>query len=49
MLLALLGALATPISKADPSTTATMTGIVHMNPLFFKSDGIRFASDYMVG
>jgi len=58
MFLALLSALATPISKADPAPTATTTDFdamgswtdfVHMDPLFFKSAGIRFESDYVVG
>jgi len=56
--LACLGALAaTPSSAARPVTAVTVsfddmgtwTGFHDMDRLFFKSDGVIFASDYVVG
>jgi hypothetical protein len=57
VLLGLTGATATPLANAAPSTTVTIafddmgpwTSFYNMDRLFFKSDGIRFSSDYTVG
>jgi hypothetical protein len=58
VLLAVVGAAAAPASHAETgSTTITVafddmgpwTGFYNMDPFFFKSDGISFGSDYMVG
>ena len=58
VLLAVVGAVAAPASHAEPgSTTITVafddmgpwTGFYKMDPHFFKSEGISFASDYQVG
>lgn len=57
LLLSLLGGFATPVSRAEPPMAITVdfdalgpwTDFFRMDPLFFKSDGIRFADDYMVG
>ena len=56
-LLAGLAGLATPVSKAAPVTTVTIeiddlgawTGFYNVDPLAFKANGIRLASDYVVG
>jgi hypothetical protein len=57
LLLSLLGGFATPVSRAEPVMAVTVdfdalgpwTDFFRMDPLFFKSDGIRFSGDYMVG
>lgn len=56
-LLAVLAGLATPVSQAAPVTTVTIeiddlgpwTGFYNIDPLAFQADGIRLASDYVVG
>jgi len=56
-LLAVIAGLASPDSKAAPVTTVTIaiddlgtwTGFYNVDPLAFKANGIRLASDYVVG
>ena len=56
-LLAVFTGLATPVAKAAPVTTVTIeiddlgiwAGFYNVDPLAFKADGIRLASDYVVG
>jgi hypothetical protein len=57
LLIALLIGLAAPVSSASPvrsmtidiDATGAWIGFFRMDPLFFKSDGIQFAGEYMVG